>query len=257
MKARPFALLLIGSLLSSGVWGQISSWQPPFREGERLTFLLHYGILNGGMGTLEVKRSTLDGKPVYHAVARATTIGLADKLYKVEDVYESFMDPATGLPVKAIRNIREGKYRYYNETFFLRDSNQVYSQKSGYHATPRGIMDMVSALYLLRETNRSSLRKGDTIKLVTYFADEIYPLHVRYRGKETIKTKLGEFKCLVFAPVTEPGRVFKTEDDMLMWFTDDPNFIPIRIQFDMWVGSMKVDLVEYIGLKYDLSSRID
>lgn len=74
---------------------------------------------------------------------------------------------------------------------------------------------------------------------------------------ETLKTRLGTYRCHVFAPVTEPGRVFKTESDMLMWFTDDDNFIPIRIQFDMWVGSMKVDLVEYSGLKYPLSSRLD
>jgi len=237
--------------------GQNKPYSPPFLAGEKLTFLLHYGILNGGRGTLEVHESTLDGKAVYHAVARANTIGLADKLYKVEDAYESFIDPKTGLPLKAIRNIREGRYRYYNETYFDRDSNRVYSQLSGYHDTPEGIIDMVSALYYLRLVDRSSLAVGDKIDLMTYFADEIYPLPVRYRGMETLKTRLGTYRCHVFAPVTEPGRVFKTESDMLMWFTDDDNFIPIRIQFDMWVGSMKVDLVEYSGLKYPLSSRLD
>lgn len=155
--------------------GQNKPYSPPFLAGEKLTFLLHYGILNGGRGTLEVHESTLDGKAVYHAVARANTIGLADKLYKVEDAYESFIDPKTGLPLKAIRNIREGRYRYYNETYFDRDSNRVYSQLSGYHDTPEGIIDMVSALYYLRLVDRSSLAVGDKIDLMTYFADEIYP----------------------------------------------------------------------------------
>lgn len=235
---------------------QKASYRPPFSEGETLTYLLYYGLLNGGMGTLEVKKSNLDGRPVYHARAIARTIGLAEKLYRVEDIYESFMDESTGMPLKAIRNISEGRYRYYNEVFFLRDSNMVFSQRSGYHKTPEGIIDMVSALYYLREIDRSGINMGDTIKLVTYFADEIYPLNIRYRGKEVLKTKLGKFNCEVFAPVTEPGRVFKTEDDMLMWFSDDANFIPLRIQFNMWVGSMKVDLIEYTELKYPMLSRL-
>lgn len=241
-------------LLGTGTFLIAQTYSPPYRDGEQLEYLLHYGPINGGMAKLSIRQSTLNNKPVYHAKAEARTIGVADKIYKVKDIYESFMDPSNGLPVKAIRNISEGRYHYYDENLFIRDSNVVISQKIGRTKVPAGISDMVSALYLLRNTNTSALHIGDTIKLVTYFANEIYPLKIRYRGKETIKTKLGKYRCLVFAPVTEVGRVFKTEDDMLMWVSDDKNFVPIRIVFDMWVGSMRVDLVSHKNLLYELKS---
>ena len=39
-------------------------------------------------------------------------------LFKVLDIYESYIDPETELPVKSIRNIHEGRYRRYNVVLF-------------------------------------------------------------------------------------------------------------------------------------------
>jgi hypothetical protein len=50
--------------------------------------------------------------------------------------------------------------------------------------------------------------------VVTFWDDEIYPFHLRYKGKEVIKTKYGKIRCHRFDPIVEPGRVFKSEDDM-------------------------------------------
>ena len=71
-----------------------------------------------------------------------------------------------------------------------------------------------------------SLKKDEIIVIDTYFTDETYPLAVRYKGKEKIKTKLGEIECLKFMPVVITGRVFKSKDDMTIWFSNDANFIP-------------------------------
>ncbi len=43
---------------------------------------------------------------------------MADALFKVKDIYESYIEPETELPVFSIRNIQEGRYRKYNEVFF-------------------------------------------------------------------------------------------------------------------------------------------
>ena len=249
---RTFVAILFCLIGVQGIPQSKGGYNPPFTELETLEYLLHYGFVNGGHAKLKIIKSTLNGIPAYHATANARTIGVADKLYRVRDTYESYMDVNTGLPLKTIRNISEGKYKYYNENVFYHDSNLVVSQKSGRIKVPDDIIDMVSALYHLRDVNPDKLSVGDTIHYVTYFADEIYPLTVRYRGKEKLKTKLGKFNCYVFAPVTEPGRVFKTEDDMLMWMSSDGNFIPLRIRFDMWVGSLKIDLIKYSGLRFPL-----
>ena len=69
------------------------------------------------------------------------------------------------------------------------------------------------------------------------------------KGLETIKTKLGKINCFKFSPVVEVGRVFDTEDDLSIWISNDNNFIPVRVQFDLFIGSLKCDLIEYSGLK--------
>ena len=46
----------------------------------------------------------------------------------------------------------------------------------------------------------------------------MYPLKIKYLGKEEIETDLGEFNCLKFRPMVEKGRVFKEEEDMTLLF---------------------------------------
>ena len=76
--------------------------------------------------------------------------------------------------------------------------------------------------------------------------------------EEYIDTKMGEFNCLKFIPeITENKKNEKTEnisptpkDDMILWISDDPNHVPIRVKFDLFIGSIKCDLIGYNGLKY-------
>ena len=67
---------------------------------------------------------------------------------------------------------------------------------------------------------------------------------------------MGKFKCLKFVPVVEPGRIFKNKDDMTFWLSDDDNKVPIRVKFDMIVGSFKCDLVSVRSQKFPLNSKI-
>jgi len=97
---------------------------------------------------------------------------------------------------------------------------------------------------------------GDTVVLDTYFADEIFPLKMRYVGDEKVRTKMGKFNAMKFSPVVEPGRVFDSEDDVTIWISKDKNYIPLQIRIDLIIGSIKCDLVEYSGLKHTLS-KID
>jgi hypothetical protein len=132
------------------------------------------------------------------------------------------------------------------------DSTVVNSQKSGIAVVPKEIYDILSGFYLLRKKYVSGpLQKGDTIFIKTYFTDEVFDLNIRYMGKEKVKTSFGKIKCLKFNPVTEVGRAFKTEDDMTIWFTDEPNFLPVKIRLELRIGSVRVELVDFSGLKHE------
>ena len=255
MKTITYKSILIFVLIALSTRIAISqNIVKPFITGEKLVYIAHMGWLNAGTATFTIQDSVFEGQSTYHAKAQARTIGLADKIFKVYDVYESYFSPENGLPHMAIRNINEGRYKYYNEVKYLHSENKVVSLKSGEHEVPENILDMVSAFYYFRESIVSKVVNiGDEIIIDTYFADEIFPLKMRYVGNDKIKTKMGKFKCMRFSPVVEPGRIFDSEDDVTIWISKDKNYIPLRIRIDLIVGSIKCDLVEYSGLQFPLN----
>jgi hypothetical protein len=94
----------------------------------------------------------------------------------------------------------------------------------------------------------SNAQVGQVFTVMTIVDDEIYPLKIRYMGKEQIKVDAGTFNCLRFAPVVQKGRVFKKEEDLSVWITDDANHLPILAKAKIMVGSIKMELMEYSGM---------
>jgi hypothetical protein len=232
-----------------------------FKSGERLQYRIHYGIITGGQAVISTGKTTVNNESVMHAKVDGRTSGLIDKIYRVADVYESFFRDSDNLPVKAIRNISEGKYRYYDEVSYgydsAIDSCYIVSQRKGKHIVPKRTLDMVSVFFFLRRINMNTLRMNEVVTFNTWFGDELFPFYVVYKGRETVSIKSGEYRCHKFVPVVEPGRVFKDEDDMTVWFSADRNKIPVSIKFDIWVGSFRCDLEEFSNLKYPLDSKIE
>jgi hypothetical protein len=245
-------------LLSSESEGQPVS----YTVGERVEYSIHYGLITGGTASLELSRKELNGKEVWHSYFLAKTTGVADAVYKVLDIYESYIDPATELPVKSIRNIREGRYRKYNLVLFdhntRSDSAILSSDLTGIHIAQKGIHDILSCFYYFRNQIlpvQINLKQGELITIMTWFCDELYPIRLRYIGTDEVKTKAGKINCLKFNPVTETGRLFKTEEDVSFWFSADKNFLPVKVRFDIFVGAFTVEMTSYEGLLYPLDIK--
>ena len=67
---------------------------------------------------------------------------------------------------------------------------------------------------------------------------------------------LVKLKCIKLVPKLVVDRVFKNEDDMTVWITDDKNKIPVRVKAKIAVGSLKVDLTSYSNLRHPFSSKV-
>jgi hypothetical protein len=233
-----------------------------YMVGEKITYTIQYGLITGGTAFLELSSDTLKGNEVWHSKMLAKTTGIADAFFKVLDIYESYIDPSAELPVKSIRNVREGRYRKFNEVLFdhrtRADSAILTSDLTGIHIVPKGIHDILSCFYYFRnhilpvDTN---LKIGGLTTITTWFTDELYPIRLRYIGTETVKTKAGRIKCYKFNPVTETGRLFKTEEDVSFWFSADKNYIPVKIRFNIFVGAFEVEMTKYEGLVYPLEIK--
>jgi hypothetical protein len=73
---------------------------------------------------------------------------------------------------------------------------------------------------------------------------------------DEVRTKVGKIKCYKFNPVTETGRLFKDENGATLWFSDDNNYLPVKVRFDIFVGSFTVDLTSYEGLSNPLNIKV-
>lgn len=236
----------------------IAQPQKTFKAGEYLKYSLHYGIIRGGEAVLEVRDKIDNDKKVNNLYLNAVTIGFANTLYNVNDTYQSFTNPDTDLPYRSIRDIREGSYKHYSEQTFdhwtRSDSTIVFTTKKGKVLSPKNSNDILSALYYLRNMLiGKKIKIGDTLVVQTYFTDEVYTMRVRFMGYETISTKVGRIQCMKFLPVVITGRVFKKKDDMLFWLSNDNNFIPVRFKFNIVVGAVYCDLIDYKNLIYPLA----
>ena len=220
-----------------------------YKSGEKLVYIVSYGFLNAGRAAMSVIEKEQNGKKYHLAIATGQTTGIANKMFKVVDTYQSIMDAETGLPVKAIRDISEDNYKLYDEVYYNRTNNTVKSERKGGVEVPEGTADILSALYIARRSKFDNLKKGDVVLIKTYFDGEVFPLEIRYYGNETIKTKFGKINCMKFSPVVEPGRIFDSPDDVSIWISNDNNKLPVRIQFDLIIGSVKCDLDEYDNLR--------
>jgi len=228
-------------------------YETGYQPGEKLNYTIRFGPIKGGLATLELEEVVYEGENVYHAKILGKSTGIVDKIHKVKDIYESYFNIETGLPVKSLRNIREGRYRYYNEIIFDRENDIVISSKSGEHPVPKNIQDMVSTFYYIRRLNYDTIHAGDFIKVNTFFDDDIFSFDIRFEGSGIVRTKLGKFNCLKFVPLVPTGKIFSLHKDYLtIWISNDSNLVPIRMKFDLIIGSLKIDLIEYSGLRSEL-----
>ena len=76
-----------------------------FQAGENFTYEMSYGFLLAGRAELELQEEIYENKNVYHCRGVGHTIGFADTLFNVLDLYESYFDKETCKPYRAICDI--------------------------------------------------------------------------------------------------------------------------------------------------------
>jgi hypothetical protein len=111
---------------------------------------------------------------------------------------------------------------------------------------------MVCWYYFLRLKNYNLLRKNDTLKLFGIFEDKTYNFNIIYLGKSKIKTKFGKSNTFVISPVMPENKLFKGDHPIRMWISDDQNRIPLKIEAELLLGSVDLDIVDYSNLKYPI-----
>ncbi len=226
-----------------------------FKRGEMLSFRLHYGIIDAGIATLGItdEEREVGGRKTFHVVGIGKSQGAFDWFFKVRDRYETYIDEKAIVPWLFVRRISEGSYTCSQDYIFNHYSEKVNAGSNQIYDIGPNMQDMLSAFYNARTMDLSGAKEGDIYAINAFVDKEIFPVKIKFIARETITTSLGTFKCLKFRPIIQKGRVFKHEEDLNVWISDDKNHIPILGQAEVLVGSIKAELTAYTGLANPVS----
>lgn len=227
-----------------------------FQPGEKLKYKIRYGFVTAAEATLEVAegKKELNNKKVFHFIASGKTTSSFDILMKVRNRYDSYVDQTELLPYQFTENIREGNYRRDSYANFDWESKRVIASK-GTYKVPENTFDIISIFYFARCIDLKNVSVGQTLKMKYFLDDGVYPLNIEYVGKEKIKTATGTYECIKFSPSLQPGRVFRKDSKMYIWITNDTNRIPVKVEVEILIGSLVLELESYQGLKNTITSK--
>jgi hypothetical protein len=251
-----FGLLLMILLPVAG-WGNPLSVEPnlPFQPGERLTYKLKWTIIPAGEAILEVHPMTrINGIRAYHFVLTAKTTPFIDRIYKVRDRIEAFVDAGMTGSMLYKKKQREGSVRKDVLVIFDADNNQARYYKSGkIHKELRismGTFDPLSAFYYSRSLE---LKANSTIQKPVSDGKRFVIGKARVVRREEITLGNGDtYDTFLMEPdLSHVGGVFEKSKDakLQLWVTADKRRVLVKIKSAVIIGSFTGELVAAQGLK--------
>ncbi|GAB2776399.1 DUF3108 domain-containing protein [Rhabdobacter roseus] len=228
-----------------------------FGAGERMEYRVHYGFINAAEARVEVNKSIsyINSRPCYRVNVSGRTVGAFDLVSRVRDQWRSYIDTSAILPHMFYREIKENNYRKEETVVFNHKNNTAQASEKDEKKSfkvPDNVHDIISGYYFLRTVNFNRVSEGEIVEVPTFFDGEVYKLRVRYGGRDVVKTKFGKIKVLKLTPQIPDNKFFKGENALRIWVSDDDNKVPIKVQVDLVIGALEMDMKSYRGLRTDL-----
>lgn len=218
-----------------------------FGPNEQLIYDIHYGPIPAGRAALEVHPMS---NGLWKLEARGWSRKFYDWVFPVRDSYISHFNPNTQLPERFLRNVREGNYRLNQDYEFnwaagwceTEEHRRRTPETEDAFALKCRMHDLVSAFYVMRNMDFSQMVPGSHLTMPTLVDGELISLQVTLVARENIQWEGKTTQTLRFQPVIQEGRIWKSRDDLTLWVSDDNRHIPLLIQTDLLIGSLKIRL---------------
>ena len=259
-----FSLMAIFCSFSQAQGYQLSK-ERPFQAGEEVELRATVGFIRAAEATLQVSDViyNLNSKPTYKIDVFARTAGIFDMFSSVRDNWGTYFDTAQLVPHQFYRYIAEGRFRKNEILYFDQKNKSVTVAKLDKetrklkerkdHVLTSEMQDMVSGYYYLRAIDFDKIKVGEIIVINTFFDDKERPFSIKFMGRETIKTKLGNINSLILVPIMKKDGLFEEDNTLKVWLSDDLNKIPLKFQAKIFVGYLEVDVKNVKNLRHPLA----
>ncbi len=229
-----------------------------FTFGEKLTFAVKYKFVTAGYATMSVGSSpvTTSNRSCYDIQFKVRTTNSFDKIFKVRDVYRTWVDVDGLFPWKFQQRVREGDY---SKDFSANIDQKAHLARTtdGSFKVPEFVQDVLSAFYYTRVIDLNAMKTGQSFSVKNFYGKKTHTLKVRVLGRETISVEAGKFKCIKLEPMVTEGGLFKSEGKIYLWVTDDDRKMPVKVSTAVVIGSIDSELVKYEGLNGKLAAKVN
>ena len=228
------------------------------KSGEKLIFAGSYNMSGLMTQLAQVTMSTENvttAKNTYlHLSCELSTYTKWDSFFKIRDVYESYVNPATLKPSLYKRSIDEGgwtkkeKYVFKGNTVNSTSKRKNSPETQNTFTIGSSTQDVISLLYKVRTMDLSKLKEGQTKSLMIVFDEKEIPVTLKYMGRETVNAgNLGKKECykLYIGAKTD---ALKGKDKNLIRLTADDKKIPTLLKFSIPVGTGQLTLTSASGI---------
>ena len=261
MKDRhPFLLVAVAASFCLGrlavaalSWEATLTKDPPgnFPDLRPVRTTYHFGWSGFTAGTGDVRFSKVADKR-FQLDANGGTTGLVRALWKLDATYHGIANGETLRPieskqVEAYRHkkiITELKFTDSGVSRIRNEGSPTESAKLRPFNFP-GLFDLHGAMLYLRS---QPLSDHSIYRLVVYPATSAYVATVTVLGRERITVHAGSYNAIKFdLQLKRIGKKFELEPHRkfrraIVWISDDENRIPLRIEAQIFVGTVFAEL---------------
>ena len=215
----------------------------PFGPGERMEYDVKFGALKVGSAHMEVVAlDNIRGRAAWHT---AFWVRGGNFLYRVNDVYESWMDAETLSSLRFVQDLEEGgndterRFEIYPERAIFIQTSKKPAKEEKSVSQP---LDDGSFLYFLRTI---PLEVGKTYDFDRYFRPDRNPVRIRVVRRERIRVPAGTFNAIVVQPVIKTKGIFSENGHAEVWLSDDDRHIMLQLKSQLKFGSLNLYLKSF------------
>jgi Protein of unknown function (DUF3108) len=208
----------------------------PFPSGENLNYLMKFGILHVGSGSLHVEDMDSTGELLHFVVLFEG----GSVFFRVNDAFESWFDRRTMRSVRFVQTLNEGSEHSHHVWDFCHASLTIFDET----ADTSGLsvadpLDDASFLYFIRTVD---LEVGRTYTFDRYFKKAENPVVLRVTRRERVSVPAGTFDAFVVEPTVNNGGIFAGNRRAEVWIADDSTHVLLKIRSHLPFASLTLAL---------------
>jgi hypothetical protein len=222
----------------------------PFPVGEVIDYTIYWSFVPVGQARVSFEWTEENGRKLVAIRSTAKTNKVVEKLYAVNDVMESVMDPATLLPLRYTKKLSEGRYRTHEVTTFDHAARVAHfeSKKSGEKKVipiAADTRDVLSMMYFLRS---QSFVNGATNEFQCMADDKLYNFAAVIGENEKVKVgAYGKVPSVKMEPLAAFDGLFIRKGRIWFWVARDRRQLATKLAASVSVGSISIELEKVSG----------